>query len=238
MKRFIRWLAIGSGILVLLLLTLVLTRDALFKVIARAQIEAETGLRAEIGMLETTLGTGRFHVRDLKLYNPVEFGGSLMADVPELIVDIDPTKASGGKLRFQQLRLDLSSLNVVRRADGRLNLEGLEKKLRERIARRKKRKGERMELEFGGIVEMRLTVRKVQFTDLRHPGRNRELDLAVQDEVVTGLETEEDLQRWAGAMLFRVLMHVSLGDPAGLAVESDTAKPAGSSEVPAAAAMP
>lgn len=233
-KKWLRWLAIGTGILVAVLLVLVLTRDTVLKAIARVQIEAETGLRAEIGSLETTLGTGRFQVRGLKLYNPPEFGGSLMAEVPELLVDLDPVAASEGKLRFQQLLLELTSLHVVRREDGRLNLEGLEKKLRERIARRKKRKGERMELEFGGIVEMRLTVRKVQFTDLRRPGRQRELDLAVQDEVVKGLETEEDLQRWGGAMLFRVLMHVSLGDRAGLAAETDQADP----EKPTPATMP
>src|SRR6266498_3560029 len=121
-----------------------------------------------------------------------------MADVPELIVDMDPAKAAAGTLQFQLLKLELTALNVVKRADGRLNLDGVEKKIRERMARRKKRKGDRFEFQFGGIAELRLTVRKVQYTDLRRPDRTRALDLAVQDEVVTGLKTEEDLQRWAG----------------------------------------
>jgi hypothetical protein len=239
MKKYLRGLVAITGGLLVVLIALVLARDVLLKVVARFQIEAETGLRAEIGELKTTLGTGLFHVRNLKLFNPPEFGGSLMAEVPEILVDLDPEKASGGKLSFHRLRLELTSLNIVRRADGRLNLDGVEKKIRERMARRKKRKGERFEFEFGGISELRLTVRKVHYTDLDRPGRSRALDLAVQDEVVTGLQTGEDLQRWAGAMLFRVLMHLSLGDRDGAGLEQahDGAAgdsgggPAGESEV-------
>jgi len=225
MKKFIRWLAGITGVLSVVLVILVLVRDPLMKLIARFQIEAETGLRAEIGEFKTTLGTGVFEVRNLKLYNPPEFGGSLMADVPELVVDVNPEKAANGILQFQLLKLELTALNIVKRADGRLNLDGVEKKLRERIARRKKKKGKDFEFEFGGIVEMRLTVRKVQYTDLKRPTRPRALDLAVQDEVVTDLKTEEDLQRWAGAMMFRILMHISLGDRDGL--KSEQAKNSG-----------
>jgi len=224
MKKFIRWLAGITGALIVLLVILVLVRDPLMKLIARSQIEAETGLRAEIGEFKTTLGTGVFEIRNLKLYNPPEFGGSLMADVPELVVDVSPEKAANGVLQFQLLKLELTALNIVKRADGRLNLDGVEKKLRERIARRKKKKGKDFEFEFGGIAEMRLTVRKVQYTDLKLPTRTRALDLAVQDEVVTDLKTEEDLQRWAGAMMFRILMHISLGDRDGTALEQANTK--------------
>lgn len=219
MKKFIRWIAVIAGALIVLLVILVLVRDPLMKLIAQFQIEAETGLRAEIGEFKTTLGTGVFEVRNLKLYNSPEFGGALMADVPELVVDIQPEKAANGILQFQLLKLELTALNIVKRADGRLNLDGVEKKIRERIARRKKKKGKDFEFEFGGIAEMRLTVRKVQYTDLKRPNLTQALDLAVQDEVVTGLKTEEDLQRWAGAMMFRILMHISLGDRDGLELE-------------------
>ncbi len=70
---------------------------------------------------------------------------------------------------------------------------------------------EEPEFEFGGISKLQLTLRKVFYTDLGSPTRSRALDLAVQDEVVTDLKTEEDLGRWAGGMLFRILMQVSFG---------------------------
>jgi hypothetical protein len=103
---------------------------------------------------------------------------------------------------------------VVRSADGRLNLDGVEKAVRERLHKRKKKKGDKFELDFGGIDRLELTLGKVCYTDLEHPGRNRQVDLAVSGEVITDLKTEEDLQRQAGAMLFRFLMMESIAPAA------------------------
>ena len=210
MRKVIRWLAWITGVFVLLLVVLVLTRDRWLKVATRQQIESSTGLRAEIGTFSTALGTGRFQVRDLKLFNPPEFGGTLMAEVPELTIDIDPEAAASGHLHFQELALRMTSLNVVKNESGRLNVEGVEKKLREKIKKRKKRKGDRMEWEFAGIDRLALSVGTVQYTDQKRPNQSRKLDLAIQDQAVTNLLTEEDLQRWMGALLFRIVMQATL----------------------------
>lgn len=221
-NRFVRWILVALGVVFALAISVVLSRDLVLKSLATRGIEEETGLRAEIGELSTELGSGALHVRNLKLYNPPEFGGQLMADVPELYVDLDPEKAAGGKLHFRRLKLVLAELNVVKSAAGRLNLDGVEKRVRERIRLRRER-NEKMEFEFAGLDEMRLTVRKVLYSDLQPPVRTRSLDLAIQDEVVRGLKTEEELNRWAGGMMFRLLMQVSLSQ-----LGSDTPAPAAS----------
>lgn len=207
-KRILRWAIVLLGVVLALVLTVFLARDVVFKSLAARGIEEETGLRAEIGELSTELGSGALHVRDLKLYNPPEFGGELMADVPELYVDLDPEKAGEGKLHFRKLKLILAELNVVKSAAGRLNFDGVEKRVRERIRQRRERK-ERMEFEFAGLDELQLTVRKILYTDLKPPVQTRSLDLAIQDEIVRGLKTEEDVNRWAGGMMFRLLMQLS-----------------------------
>lgn len=222
-NRFVRWIFVALGVVFALAIAVVLSRDLVLKSLAARGIEEETGLRAEIGELSTELGSGALHVRNLKLYNPAEFGGQLMADVPELYVDVDPEKAGEGKLYFRKLKLILSELNVVKSAAGRLNLDGVEKRVRERIRLRRERK-EKMEFEFAGLDEMQLTVRKVLYTDLNTPARTRSLDLAIQDEVVRGLKTEEELNRWAGGMMFRLLMQVSLSQ-IGSGAPTPTASP-------------
>jgi len=210
-RKLLRW-TIGTLLAIIaLLIVVVLARDPFLKAAAERSIEEETGLRAVIGELTTTLSSGTLHVRDLKLYNPVEFGGTLMADVPELLVDLNAEKAANGKLHFRNLKLVLSELNVVKNASGRLNIDGVEKRVRERMHERKRSRGEKFKFEFAGISQMQLTLRKVFYTDLNPPARTRTLDLAVQDEVVTGLNTEEDLGRWAGGMVFRLLMQISFG---------------------------
>lgn len=222
-NRFVRWIFVALGVVFALAIAVVLSRDWVLKSLAARGIEEETGLRAEIGELSTELGSGALHVRNLKLYNPPEFGGQLMADVPELYVDVDPEKAGEGKLYFRKLKLILSELNVVKSAAGRLNLDGVEKRVRERLRLRRERK-EKMEFEFAGLDEMQLTVRKVLYTDLKAPARTRSLDLAIQDEVVRGLKTEEELNRWAGGMMFRLLMQVSLSQM-GSGAPAPTASP-------------
>jgi len=210
MKKFRRW-AIGvlAGVLVLLA-ALVLLRDVILKAVVERSIEEETGLRAVIGELTTTLGSGALRVHGLKLYNSPEFGGKLMADVPELVVDLDAVKAADGKLHFRELKLNFSELNVVRNAAGRLNLDGVEKRVRERLHKRRKKRGEKFEFEFAGIERMELTMGQVSYTDLKHPRRALAINLAVADEAVTDLRTGEDLEKWASALVFRILLQVPL----------------------------
>jgi hypothetical protein len=181
-----------------------------FKALAARSIEEETGLRAVIGELKTTLGSGAVRVRDLKLYNPAEFGGKLMANVPELVVDLDAAQAVDGKLQFRELRLSVMELNIVRNAAGRVNLDGVEKRVRERLHQRRKKRGEKFRFEFAGIERMQLNFGQVLFNDLRHPRRALAVNLSVTDEVVTGLKTEEELEAWASALVFRILLQTSL----------------------------
>jgi hypothetical protein len=205
--RWLMWVLAGATVLLVVLL---LARDVVLKAVAEHSIEDETGLRAVIGELKTTLGSGAVRVRDLKLYNPAEFGGSLMADVPELVVDLDAAQAADGKLHFRHLKLDLAELNVVRNAAGRFNLDGVEKRIRERLHQRRRKRGEKFRFEFAGIERLQLNMGRALYTDLRHPRRALALNLAVTNETVVNLQTEEELGKWASALAFRILLQASL----------------------------
>ncbi len=217
-RKLLRWLIGALAGVILLLIILLLARDFVLTAVAERTIEEETGLRAVIGELATTLGSGALRVRDLKLYNPPEFGGKLMANVPELVIDLDAAQAAVGQLHFRELKLNLAELSLVRNASGRLNIDGVEKRIRERFHKRRKKRGEKFEFEFAGIESLRLTVGQVLYTDLQHPHRALAVDLAVKDEVATDLRSEEDLQKWASGLVFRILLQISLrhlGKPAG-----------------------
>jgi hypothetical protein len=215
MKRFLRWVVGGLTGLVILLIGALLARNPILKAITKHGIEESTGLRAEIGELESAFGTTAIHIRDLRLYNPAEFGGALMASAPEVLLDFDAERVTEGRLHFRNLKLNLTELNVVKNLKGRFNLEGVEKKIRERLERRRRKKNQDFEFEYGGIEHMQLTLGKVSFTDMARPQRSRSFDLGVKDEIVDDLKTEEDLQRWIGAVLFRILMRGTFKDPPG-----------------------
>ncbi len=242
-KTFLRRLVAVLLVLGVALAGLLLAKDPICKILALRSLHEYTGLRAEIGHFKITFGSAAFQLRDLKLYNAPEFGGTLLADVPELLVDLDAVQVADGILHFRNLKLNLTELNVVKNAEGRLNLEGVEKAVREHLHRKKRKKGEKFELEFGGIDQAQLTLGRIAYHDLRKPSQSRAFDLAITDEPVSGLKTEEDLQRWAGTMLFRVLMQESLKLSRKTAGE-DTPNTTGSallgagSKVPAGGAAP
>src|SRR5436190_16843419 len=155
-KSFLRWLAILLAVLILAGVALVLGRDPILRRIEERSIYQSTGLRAEIGEFHSTLGSAEFVVRDLKLYNLAEFGGSLMAWIPELAVDVDASKVARGSLHFRSLRLNLAELHVVKSAAGRYNLDGMEKAVRQHIERRRNRRpGEKQDLDFDGIDQLK-----------------------------------------------------------------------------------
>ena len=236
MKRFLRWVVGGLAVLIALLIGLLLARNPILQAITKRGIEESTGLRAEIGEFRSEFGTTAIHIRNLRLYNPPEFGGALMASAPELMLDLDPEQAAEGRLHFRNLKLNLTELNVVKNLKGRFNLEGVEKKIRERLERRKRKKDQDFEFEYGGIEHMELTLGKVSFTDMARPQRSRSFDLGVKDEVVSDLKTEEDLQRWIGSMLFRILMRGTFREHAG--TDAMEAEPPADTSTNAAPASP
>jgi len=204
MKRILRWLIAVLGVLLGLAVIGLLCRDSLFKLAARKSVQACTGMRVEIAKLKTGLRTAAIEIKGFKLHNYPEFGDSVLLDVPDLLVEFDSKLASQGKLRFKQLRVNLAELNVIRDAAGRWNIEKVEKEMTERNAARTNRNERR--LEFAGIDELRLTIGRINYTDMLKPSRNRQIDVNVRDELVQGINTEEDLQDWIGSNIFKVIL--------------------------------
>jgi len=210
-RRWLGAILLLVGTLLIALFVLFLFREPILRRIAETRIRESTGLRAEIGELKSTLGSSAFEVRNLVLYNLKEFGDSVMARVPELVVDLDTDRAAQGVLHLRRLYLNLAELHVIRNQDGRYNLDGVEHTVREHIANRLRERRDRTnDFQFGGIDQLQLTLRQVQFKDLNHPERVRKFDLKLENEVVTTLRTEEDLQTWLGNMIFRIILQQTL----------------------------
>lgn len=206
MKRWRRWLGFGLGAAAVLGGVLWWQRERVLPAVAAQVIERATGMRTEIDAWEGRPGwdAGPVVLRGVRIHNFPEFGGGLLLNLPELVVDLDPAGAATGKVHFRQLRLHLAELNVIQDAEGRWNFERVEREMTERNAARTHRHQPR--LAFGGIDSLQLTLDRIRYTDLRRPDRSRELRVGVTNEVVSGLQTEEQFQEWLGSLLFRVIL--------------------------------
>lgn len=222
LKRLLRWIAGILGLLLLLAIVAVLFRDALFKQYLLRTITARTGLRTELGEVQTRLGRSSVALRDLKIFNGEEFGSGVFISIPELAVELDSNAAGAGALKFRKLVLDLAEVNVVRSKQGRNNLDQLDRAFEPRAGAQGGGGTNRASIQFAGIDYMQLSIGDVQFIDLRRPKRSRKIEVAVRDEIVRDIKSEEELQSWAGAFLFRVFLQEAMkrGSGAGAGGQS------------------
>ncbi len=202
-KKFVGWTLGVLGFLLTVLLTLLLCKDAIVKSIAERRIRERTGFTARIGHLETGFGSVKVTVKDFKLFNPPEFGGLAVFDIPDLFMELDAAQLAEGKVHFRNLRLHLAELNVIKGKDGGVNL----KKLEEALLREPEKHEEwKLRFVYGGIEQMSLTVGQITYTDLQQPGNNQQVALDLRDERATDLRTEDDLRNWLGSLTFRLFL--------------------------------
>jgi len=230
MKRALRWIIGIIASLLLLCIGLFLFRDVLLREFIEHRVERETGVDASIGSLHLDLFAPSVRVTDFTLHNPPGFGERPMLHIPELYirVDRDPVRDGAGPhasgsaapatlggrapraLRLHQATANVAEFNIVRSADGRTNIFALEKRLRSK----KKKPGSDSEkdsdIEFRGIGELKISLGTVRYIDLQKPAKSQEFRIGIQDEVVTTIKNEKDLETWATALFLRIAIQQAL----------------------------
>ncbi|HEY0455781.1 MAG TPA: hypothetical protein VGE41_05365, partial [Verrucomicrobiae bacterium] len=88
--RVVKWVACACACVLLVVVLGLVFKDALIKTFAEHKIKAKTGMVAKIDSLEVGLTSGRVWLKNLRIYNTVEFGGSTFLEVPEIYVEVDP----------------------------------------------------------------------------------------------------------------------------------------------------
>jgi uncharacterized protein involved in outer membrane biogenesis len=193
-RRLIRWVVCLLILLVALIVTAVLSRNAIVKQIVQSRLRAGTGMDVEIGKMEVGLGAPTIAIEDCKIYNPPEFGGTLFLNVPEIFVDYDWDAARSGKLHLNLVRINLAEIDIVRGKQGRLNTQDLDEKSKAASEAAKKQGSA---LTFTGLDTLNVTMQKLRMWSLATPDRVREERLGITNEIFTNLKTEAELQQMA-----------------------------------------
>ena len=176
-----------------------LAKDSVIRIVTENRIEDDTGLRVQIGRMSTAPGSAAVTLRDVKVYNTAEFGGTLFLDIPELHVQIEPAALGRRKLRIERLRVNLAEISIVRNQSGRTNIFSIAKEVEER-KRKKRRRGGRDDFEFEGIDMLTLSLGKARFIDIGNPSATSEVSLNMTNQAFPDMRTEADVY----GMLFMV----------------------------------
>ncbi len=195
-------LVLGIGLLLL--------KDNIARNLAEDRVRKQTGFDTRIGKLEFSLFTPRLRAENVVLYNPVEYGGSVFLDIPELNIEYDRSRLALGKLHLSLLRLNLREFHIVEGQQGRTNLLELLRNAAPEMVGAATGSGFSGYV-FDGIDTLNLSVGTVRYTNMRLPKRNQVARLEMRDDLTHNLRTEQDLT----AILFKVLLR------AGIPIYSD-----------------
>jgi hypothetical protein len=197
MKTILKWFVGVALVLVALVVVLLLSLDPLLRNLAENRIRAETGMGVEIGKFHFGLTEPVVTIKNLKLYNSPEFGGTPFLDIPEIHVEYDREALAQNQIHLTLVRFNLGELAIVKNEAGKTNLlslgVALPKKDKAGGKQGLKEFKERTGLEFKGVDVLNVSVGSAKFIDLKNPANNREQKIGIDNLVMKNVQTPSDL---------------------------------------------
>lgn len=159
------------GILVVIVL-LVVFRNAVIKVFAQKATSSITGLELKINHFDLSLTKSFVDIEGLKIFNPKDFQDRVMLDLPETYIDYNIGDFFKGKIHLEDIRINLSEFAVIKNKNGELNIDSLkvvqdEKQKDTPTKKAEKKQGEAPSIQ---IDYLRLRIGKVIYKDYSKGG--------------------------------------------------------------------
>jgi hypothetical protein len=110
-------------VVVLAVLALFFGRNIVARTVVVKGIKQAAGL--DINIASVAINLPSVSVKGLTIYNPAGFTDKVMAQIPEIALDIDLPGIFKNKIYFKKLTLDVGEVNVVLNEQGKLNVNSL-----------------------------------------------------------------------------------------------------------------
>jgi hypothetical protein len=205
LKRLFRWAFRLVILAIMLAVALLLLKDTLLRSWAEWRVRRQTGLSASIRRFDLALLSPTFTMEGFRLYNPPEFGGTMLFDIPEVQFEYDSRQALQGKIHLNTLRFSLKELNIVRNLQGKTNLFSvLTQAAPGGTAAPTQSRGRRFD--FDGIDRLYLSVGTLRYTDQQQPTNSWQRDLNWKDYEIKNIRTAEEARNWGLLLVLRVMV--------------------------------
>lgn len=196
-------------LVVVLAVILLLSRDAIFRVIAENRIRAQTGMDAEIGTFHVGLFEPVVTIKNFKLYNPPDFGGTPFLNIPEIHIEYDRDALKHSQLHLTLVRFNLGELDIVKNEAGQTNLFALGVALPAKGGKGKSGGNELAELkqrtglDFQGVDVLNVSIGTLKYIDLKNPANDREQKIGIENLPIRNIKSQADLMGLAGVVALR-----------------------------------
>lgn len=210
MKKLLKWFFIIMLAFVALAVIALLSLDTILRLVIENRIRAQTGMDAEIGQFHLGLLEPVVTIKDFKIHNPPDFGGTPFLNIPEIHVEYDRDALAKNQIHLTLIRFNLGELDIVKNEAGKTNIFSLGAKLpaKDKAAGEKKLAEFKREtgLTFKGIDVLNVSVGTAKFIDLKNAANNREQKIGIQNMAVRNIQSPADLAGLA------VLIQLRSGD--------------------------
>lgn len=204
-KWLFKWMFRLFLLAVVLTVAFFLSLNSILRVLVERDIRAQTGLDAEIGKFSLRFFGPAVEIKDLKIYNPPSFGGTLFLDIPEIHAEFDRAALLRHEIHFTLLRLNLGELDIVKNQAGQTNIFALG------LASPSKKIGHGNGSAANGfkngrfppIDVLNVSIGTAKFVDLQNQRNDRAQDIGIEDCVIPNVKSPADLAGLAALIELR-----------------------------------
>jgi hypothetical protein len=200
MKFIFKWLfrlfLAAVALVAVVVVVLLLSYNSILRIVIEHNIRTQTAMDAEIGSVNVALTSPMIQIKNFKLYNSRDFGGTPFLDIPEIYVEYDYAALAKKEIHVTLMRFNLGELDIVKNQAGQTNIFALGLKLPSKKSgggepkiNFKKQTG----YDFTGIDVLNVAVGKLKYIDLKNPQNNREQEIGIENCVMKNVKTPDDL---------------------------------------------
>ena len=210
-------------ILVLALVTVFVlsaAKNGLTQTILTSAISSAAHVPVHIGGVSLSFLSASIRIKNLQVQNPGGFPDRLMVDIPQIFIDFDPGALFKGRAHFEEVKLDLKELVVVKNKDGKLNVDTVKP-----TAQQKKESHEKAKEAGGGkaaklqIDKLSISIGRVVYKDYSGGGapQMQTSDINIRDREYTNIDNPATV---VSLIMFEALTKTSLSRIANLDISS------------------
>ena len=206
--------------LVVILVILVVAKNGVAQSVLTSAVSNAAHVPARIGSVNLSFLSASIRIKNFQLSNPAGFPEKVMLDIPQIFIDFDPGALFKGQAHFQEVRLDLKEMIVIKNKEGKVNVESVKPSDKE-----KKQSHEKAKAASGGkppklhIDKLVLSIGQVVYKDYSAGGEPQiqSFDINIKDREYNNIDNPQQI---VSLVMFEALTRTSLSRLASLDLDS------------------
>jgi hypothetical protein len=185
------------AVIAIVFLALNLVKNLVIQSILGSALSGAAHVPVSIGNTDAKIIASSIRLKNITVKNPKEFSDRQMIDMPQIYIDFDPAALFKGVAHFQEVRLDLKEVVVVKNRDGKVNIDAVKptedekKKQKEEVARKKETKPkEKQKAPKLQIDKLYLSIGRVLYKDYSGGGEPKiqTFDVNIKERLYTNIQ--------------------------------------------------